>query len=75
MIKKYRPSNGTEGEFFMNYYCDRCKHDSAYRNGTGYSCEIVSDAITLDIDDENYPTEWQYKDGEPVCTKFEMEAK
>jgi hypothetical protein len=26
-FEPYRPSNGTEGEYFQEEYCYRCKHD------------------------------------------------
>lgn len=64
---KYRPSNGTEGESFMERYCYRCKHESPQA-----PCPIIGNTMAHDVDDEQYPTEWIYgADGKPTCTKFE----
>lgn len=72
--EKYRPSNGTEGQLFMDWFCDRCKRDAAFRDGSGDSCPIVADAFTFNVSDPKYPAEWQYgTDGQPCCTAFERE--
>lgn len=64
---KYRPSNGTEGKMFFNEFCDRCKKIS--------DCEIIGKTMAFDMDDPEYPTEWQYgEDGQPVCMAFEQES-
>jgi hypothetical protein len=64
-MPKYRPSNGTEGMQFEDEFCDKCEHD----NGT--NCEILFNTMIFDIDDEEYPEEWQIVEGKPTCTKFE----
>jgi len=70
-IKKYRPSNGTEGEIFMTSFCDQCIHD----NGETKLCHIIGRTMALDIDDPGYPCEWQYgDDGQPKCTKFKKDT-
>jgi len=62
--QKYRPSNGTEGDMFMYQYCRRCRK---YDN-----CDLVSLSILHDVDDPEYPEEWQYgENGQPVCTELE----
>jgi hypothetical protein len=69
---KYRPSNGTEGDCFIESWCDRCKRDEAYRSGEGDSCPIVANTLALPIDDPEYPAEWTYAaNGQPICTAFE----
>ena len=62
--QKYRPSNGTEGEMFHAVYCDECRF---WKD----PCMIAADVFFYDIDDEDYPVEWQYgPDGQPTCTGF-----
>ena len=71
--KLYRPSNGTEGEMFMEQFCYKCVHDKAYQDGTGDSCEIICNTMVYSIDDPNYPKEWVFDSkGQPKCTKFEI---
>ena len=73
---RYRPSNGTEGMGFMAHFCDRCKHDAAFRDGTGDSCPIAAASLAFDQDHPKYPTEWQYDaSGRPTCTAFEQPEK
>jgi hypothetical protein len=72
---KYRPSNGTEGEFFMSLHCARCQRDAAYRRDEGDSCPIVAWVMAVDVDDPKYPAEWQYgPDRQPTCTAFTLDA-
>lgn len=67
--KKYRPSRATEGEIFMCQYCHRCQH------GTVDNCRILAFTLIFDVDDPQYPQEWQYgADGQPTCTAFELEV-
>lgn len=48
---------------FMNYFCFRCKMEK--------DCEILSDTLVYDVDDQKYPKEWTYdNDGDPVCEAF-----
>ncbi|MEW7009514.1 hypothetical protein [Lentilitoribacter sp. EG35] len=65
----YRPSNGTEGDIFMSYWCENCllfnfeEPDKA--------CDINLRAMAHSIGENAYPAEWQYNNGgEPVCTAF-----
>lgn len=72
MVKKYRPSNATEGRLFFEMWCDRCKKDQAFRDGVGDSCPIVASTIIYNVDNPNYPKEWTFDDnGRPICTAFE----
>ena len=74
--KKYRPSNGTEGNIFQHNWCQDCKHDAAFRADPdrGEGCVIIAKALTFDIEDAEYPNEWQYgDDGQPRCTAFEAD--
>lgn len=82
--RPFRPSNGTHGAIFMEHFCDRCKRDEAYRNGTGDSCPIVANSFVYAADDPKYPKEWVEDEGADPgmigapgarCTAFEpMEA-
>lgn len=74
--EKCRPSNGTEGMIFMEHFCERCKRDAAFRDGTGDSCQIAANTMAFDVSDSEYPAEWQYgEDGQPKCTAFEPEDR
>lgn len=76
--EKYRPSNGTEGDFFHDNWCRQCARDKAMRDGVDVFdcddnelCEIIRLTFAHDVDDPEYPKEWQYgKDGQPCCTAF-----
>ena len=68
---KYRPPNGTEGDMFMDKFCFQCQHDDIEANKL---CEIIARTMVFDVDEEEYPDEWQYdKDGNPVCINFKGE--
>lgn len=74
----YRPSNGSEGEYFMAKYCEHCKHDAKHRrtDDAQYGCKIIVYSFAYNIDDPNYPKEWVYADdGAPTCTKFAPPVK
>lgn len=76
--KKYRPSNGTEGEIFFEGWCRQCQNDKAMREGCDLDecddnerCDIIAKTFAYDTEDAEYPIEWQYgKDGQPCCTAF-----
>ncbi len=67
--KPYQPSNGSEGDFFMAEWCNRCAHEGD-EEGFDY-CPIIDLSMTYDVMDPEYPKEWIYRDGKPTCTKFE----
>ncbi len=71
MVDLYRPSSGTEGADFDSEWCCRCKADQAMRDETGDGCEIIANSFAFAVDDPNYPQQWRYERGEPVCTAFE----
>jgi hypothetical protein len=62
----YRPSNGSEGEWFRSMFCDRCALDK------NEDCEILAKTFYLDVDDPEYPKEWvaDEKYENPTCTAF-----
>lgn len=56
-MKKYRPSNGSEGADFMADFCDKCKRDRAFQldpaNNDG--CSIAAHTMAYQIDHPDYP--------------------
>src|SRR5882672_219258 len=60
MPRKYRPSNGTEGEGFYENWCLHCTKDAAFRENpdSGDGCPIAASTYVFNIDDPLYPTEW-----------------
>lgn len=75
-MKRYRPSNGTEGEIFQGDWCSRCERDRPSREGDpSEGCSILVKVYALPIDDPAYPEEWTYgPDGQPLCTAFHHEG-
>ncbi|WP_234085371.1 hypothetical protein [Azonexus sp. R2A61] len=76
--EKYRPSNGTESECFFAAWCRKCQRDKSMREGVDVDecddnerCDLIARTFVFDVEDAEYPTEWQYgKDGQPCCTAF-----
>jgi hypothetical protein len=65
----YIPSNGTEGDGFLSYYCDQCLHEkySHTMQDGDLECGILIEALIGE-----QPKEWQYDvNGEPACTAWE----
>jgi len=69
--KPYRPSNGTEGEYFMSEFCYQCIHENPNSEGKP-KCNIMTSSMCFSISEPEYPKEWvQDIDGKnPRCTKF-----
>ena len=66
-MRKYRPSNGTEGGLFIEAWCFKCKKD---KKKIG-NCRILARTLAFDINDKRYPKEWRYgKDRKPECVAF-----
>lgn len=59
----YRPSNGTEGDWFMSHWCDRCSRSHG-------SCDILTATMAYDVTDPEYPREWREDERGPLCTAF-----
>jgi len=71
--KPYRPSNGTEGEMFMEDFCYQCAHDEEFQRTGNNGCEVLANAMIFNINGEKYPKEWiRDNKGYPTCTKFEQ---
>ena len=68
----YRPSNGTEGMYFMALFCDKCCRNDTDEYGEG-GCEILFQTEILAVDDAAYPKEWNHgPNGQPRCTAFRI---
>ena len=67
--KPYRPSNGTEGDFFIAAQCGNCTKQDG--------CRIVRETMRYHEDDIRYPKEWvSDADGNnPRCTAREIADK
>lgn len=69
----YRPSNGTEGDWFHGKFCHRCEYQAqAVEDPCGNGCEVLAASLAFSIDEDGYPGEWiSDPDGKnPRCTKF-----
>jgi len=65
MSERYCPSNGTEGEGFMEKFCYHCIHD----NGDDKCCDILMRSMAFFKTDKEFPDEWTYDaNGKPTCT-------
>jgi hypothetical protein len=63
-VKKYRPSNATEGDSFVSRFCSECVLFA--------HCEIPLLTHVLGVEDDAYPEEWRYDASDrPVCTAFD----
>lgn len=77
MAELYRPSSGTEGEWFINNWCRECERDKC-QNGTKPMsecqpedfCQIIGKTMFMDVDDPDYPKEWVEDGDGPRCTAF-----
>lgn len=74
-MRKYRPSNGTEGEYFMEAHCHQCIHERWIHHpdttGDDGKCQIINLTMGYGVNDPEYPSEWIYDaKGQPTCTKW-----
>lgn len=66
-MKSYIPSNGTEGMWFAEKFCEQCIHCNPDPSKKP-QCDIMARAWLHGINDKEYPTEWVYdENGEPTC--------
>lgn len=78
---KYQPSNGTEGEIFIDSWCGSCARSGAPGRPDDAGEEIIGCSITgrtmaFSPEDDEYPVEWQYgADGQPRCTAWVAEGE
>ena len=65
-IKRYQPSNGTEGDIFYGHFCAHCTREAGNRE-----CMIYLKTMFHKVTDKEYPREWRYdENGNPMCTAF-----
>lgn len=69
-MRKYQPSNGTEGDYFISEHCMQCLHCDPDPSGAK-QCEILCATMCFNVTDKEYPKEWCYIDDKPTCTKWQ----
>ena len=67
-IELYQPSNHTVGESFMSDFCYKCSKCPAPEADN--QCGIMLRTMAFSPDDKEYPNQWRYVDGKPVCISF-----
>lgn len=79
MAEKYRPSNGTEGHFFINDFCCLCARSEHLQPGasadTPAGCRILDLTFQHDVGDAEYPAEWISDERGNRCTAFVAEGQ
>ncbi len=70
--EQYTPSNGTEGEMFIDSWCRHCARDKSMRDGEPVEeCDDEELCQILGASFRGEAKEWQYdKHGQPCCTAF-----
>lgn len=78
MSEKYRPSNGTEGAWFINAFCAQCSRSEHNLHPDDASklvgCPILDRTFALDVDDPDYPSEWIEDENGPKCIAFVLQG-
>lgn len=74
MAEKYRPSNGTEGDWFASKFCGKCERERRWREREEDPCSILVNSYALAIDHPDYPKEWIEDESGPRCTAFREEG-
>ncbi|WP_109438388.1 hypothetical protein [Aquimarina sp. AU119] len=70
-VKKYQPSNGTEGMYFTDKFCMNCLHCDPNPEGKK-QCQILCNAMAYHFTDSGYPKEWIYDENDnPICTSWQ----
>jgi hypothetical protein len=69
-IEPYQPSNGSEGEWFLDKHCMQCRNCDPDPEGEK-QCGILMRSMCYTPRDPEYPKEWIYRDGKPTCTSWE----
>ena len=74
-MRPYRPSNGSEGEWFTDKFCDQCLKDKEWREKEKNPCDILGRSMAFNTREEQYPKEWIYgENGSPTCTAFVLDT-
>ena len=70
--KPYRPSNGSEFDWFHTKWCAPCIRDDM----EDIQCPILLASFVNEPGDPDYPPEWQYSaSGVPMCTGFQSDGE
>lgn len=79
MSEKYRPSNGTEGDFFISRFCWTCARSEHLQPGASddspAGCPILDLTYIHDTEDPEYPSEWIEDDEGARCTAYVPEGE
>lgn len=72
MPRKYRPSNGSEGEAFMGRWCEKCADYPLADSEEEFNdkCAILPATFATDVNNPEYPAEWITDEHGPRCTAF-----
>lgn len=72
-MKKYQPSNGSEGDWFIDSHCAQCIREKFMHtnNDNDKKCDIFSRTLVYHVTEPEYPSEWTFDENEnPICTEF-----
>lgn len=70
MSEPYRPSNGTEGDWFTTKFCFQCSRGHLDDDEEGEPCPILGRTYAYDVDHAECPEEWVDDEHGPRCTAF-----
>jgi hypothetical protein len=62
IVERYRPASVSEGNLFMDVYCDNCHRF--------VDCNIIVQSLCKTISDADYPVQLRIFDAHPYCTDF-----
>ena len=72
-MESYRPSNGSEGIWFEDKFCQKCAKETwNAETDKGIKCPILDGMLLYGIDEKEYPSELIYEDKNPTCTAFKL---
>lgn len=69
-MKRYCPSNGTEGMWFTGKFCDNCINQHPDPENPK-QCDILMRSMFYGVNDKKFPEEWIYdENNKPTCTAW-----
>lgn len=70
--EQWTPSNGTEGDEFIEHWCRRCSRDKAMREGADFDeCDDNELCETIAAAYRGQAIEWrELPSGQTICTSF-----
>lgn len=69
-VRPFRPSNSSEGDWFMSEWCERCRKDTEDE-----PCPILMASMAYGVDEPGYPAAWVTDESGPRCTAFLAEGE